>query len=620
MTQPTGTQGGYRNTLWWRLYDGAAQAADRAIGWDKLPKVFGLLVLIGLRNILRQRNLYDTSNLPSAVAPKVPPPAAETLTARTPDGSYNDLGSPAMGMAGTRFGRNVPLQWGYQETPDRILDPNPREVSRELLTRHDFIPATSLNLLAAAWIQFMVKDWFSHGGGDPQHYFELPLAEDDPWPQKPLQVLKTLPDPTRVHDGAGPQTFLNTETPWWDASQMYGGGTTSQDQLPRRSGIDGKLVIGADNRLVLPDDPALSPAFVPGWWLGLNMMSTIFIREHNAIADALKVAYPQWTDEDLYQRARLITAALIAKIHTAEWTPAIIAHPTTVTAMRANWWGIAGERFHQLFGRISKSEEISGIPGSEQDHYGVPYSLTEEFSIVYRMHPLIADSYTFRSVADDQLIAEYSFPDIAGPHAQEVAQRIDLGDAIYSFGVAHPGALVLNNYPRFLQQFQRPDNDRLMDLAATDIVRSRELGVPRYNQFRRLLHLKPARSFEDLTDDPAQLAALRRLYRDVDSVDTIVGMLAEKKPTGFGFSDTAFRIFIVMASRRLNSDRFFTNDFTPEIYTSIGMDWVEQTSMIDIVLRHYPQLRPSLRGVTNAFQPWKRVSISVGSPGSPGSP
>ena len=42
--------------------------------------------------------------------------------------------------------------------------------------------------------------------------------------------------------------------------------------------------------------------------------------------------------------------------------------------------------------------------------------------------------------------------------------------------------------------------------------------------------------------------------------------------------------------------------------------------MIDIVLRHYPQLRPSLRGVTNAFQPWKRVSISVGSPGSPGSP
>ena len=130
-----------------------------------------------------------------------------------------------------------------------------------------------------------------------------------------------------------------------------------------------------------------------------------------------------------------------------------------------------------------------------------------------------------------------------------MAERIDLGDAFYSFGVAYPGALVLNNYPRFLQQFQRPDNDQLMDLAATDILRSRELGVPRYNQFRRLLHLKPAQRFEDLTEDRVQLAALRLLYRDVDSVDTIVGMLAEKRPTGFGFSDTAFRIFILMASR-----------------------------------------------------------------------
>jgi Animal haem peroxidase len=610
MSQPSRTQQGYRNTFWWRIYDGAAQAADRAVGWDKLPRVLGLLVLVGLRNTLRQRNLYDTSVLPSAVPPKVPDPGPETFTTRTPDGSYNDLGQPPMGMGGTRFGRNVPLRWGYQEGPDRILDPNPREVSRELLTRHEFIPATSLNLLAAAWIQFMVKDWLSHGAGDPQHHFELPLADDDPWPQRPLRVLKTLPDPTRAHDDLGPQTFLNTETPWWDASQLYGG---ARDRLPRRSGADGKLLIGPGNRLVFPDDPARSPAFVPGWWLGLNMMSTVFIREHNAVADALKAAYPQWTDEDLYQRARLVIAGLIAKIHTVEWTPAIIAHPTTITAMSANWWGLAGKRIHQLFGRVANSEVISGIPGSPVNHFGVPYSLTEEFSIVYRMHPLIADNYVFRSAADDRLIAEHSFPEIAGPHAQAVAEQIDLGDAFYSFGVAHPGALVLNNYPRFLQQFQRPDNDRLMDLAATDILRSRELGVPRYNQFRRLLHLKPARSFEDLTEDPAQLAALRRLYRDVDSVDTIVGMLAEKRPTGFGFSDTAFRIFILMASRRLNSDRYFTQDFTPEIYTQLGLDWVQQTSMTDILLRHYPQLRPALRGVPNAFQPWRQVGGSASS-------
>ena len=202
MSQPSRTQNGYRNTLWWRIYDEAAQAADRAVGWDKLPRVLGLLVLVGLRNILRQRNLYDTSALPSNVAPKMPDPGPETLTTRMPDGSYNDLGQPAMGMAGTRFGRNVPLRWGYQEGPDRILDPNPREVSRELLTRHDFIPATSLNLLAAAWIQFMVKDWLSHGAGDPQHHFELPLADDDPWQKGQRAGPPTMPDTTQQQEAA----------------------------------------------------------------------------------------------------------------------------------------------------------------------------------------------------------------------------------------------------------------------------------------------------------------------------------------------------------------------------------------------------------------------------------
>jgi len=87
-------------------------------------------------------------------------------------------------------------------------------------------------------------------------------------------------------------------------------------------------------------------------------------------------------------------------------------------------------------------------------------------------------------------------------------------------------------------------------------------------------------------------------------VDTIVGMFAEKKPAGFGFSDTAFRIFILMASRRLNSDRYFTEDFNADVYTQLGMDWVQGTTMTDVLLRHYPQLRRSVRGVSNAFAPW----------------
>ena len=88
--------------------------------------------------------------------------------------------------------------------------------------------------------------------------------------------------------------------------------------------------------------------------------------------------------------------------------------------------------------------------------------------------------------------------------------------------------------------------------------------MPRYNEFRRLLPPQAASStFEDLTDDPEWAEELRDVYGDVERVDLMVGLYAEPLPKGFGFSDTAFRIFILMASRRLNSDRFFTRDYTP---------------------------------------------------------
>jgi hypothetical protein len=138
-------------------------------------------------------------------------------------------------------------------------------------------------------------------------------------------------------------------------------------------------------------------------------------------------------------------------------------------------------------------------------------------------------------------------------------------------------------------------------------MRVRERGVPRYNRFRQLLGLKPAESFEQLTNDPAWVEELKRVYGDVDRVDLMVGLYAEPLPKGFGFSDTAFRIFILMASRRLKSDRFFTTDYTPEIYTQTGLDWVSNTTMVDVLLRHYAELAPALQGVENAFAPWARV-------------
>jgi hypothetical protein len=298
----------------------------------------------------------------------------------------------------------------------------------------------------------------------------------------------------------------------------------------------------------------------------------------------------------------------VAKIHTVDWTTAVISHPTTVLALRTNWWGLAGERIHNRFGRISKSEVISGIPGSPTEHYDVPYSLTEEFVAVYRMHPLLPDDFPLRSIGDDTVVEEATLRTLSGPGAIEAMHRRSMTDLFYSFGRLHPGVVCLHNFPRFLQEFVRPDG-KLIDMAALDILRTRELGVPRYNDFRRLLHLQPAKDFDDLTDNPVWAEELRRVYDgDIEKLDLMPGMYAERLPKGFAFSDTAFRIFVLMASRRFNSDRFFTDDYTPEVYTKAGLDWIDDNDMKSVLLRHYPELKATMAGVKNAFHPWKATA------------
>jgi hypothetical protein len=225
------------------------------------------------------------------------------------------------------------------------------------------------------------------------------------------------------------------------------------------------------------------------------------------------------------------------------------------------------------------------------------------------MHPLIPDEFTFRSAETGEALQgleKLELAEVAGRNTFEITRRAPMRDLFYSFGIVHPGEITLHNYPRGLQNLTRPDNGELMDLATTDILRTRELGLPRYNEFRELLHRPPVRTFEELTDDPTWAEELRHVYEDdIDLVDLMVGLYAEPRPKGFGFSDTAFRIFILMASRRLNSDRFFTTDYTPEVYTQVGLDWIDDNDMSSVLLRHFPDLAPSLRNIKNAFFPWR---------------
>jgi hypothetical protein len=162
-----------------------------------------------------------------------------------------------------------------------------------------------------------------------------------------------------------------------------------------------------------------------------------------------------------------------------------------------------------------------------------------------------------------------------------------------------------------MRNLSTPDGQH-RDLGTVDILRDRERGVPRYNQFRRLLRMSVPKTFEELTDGDKQLAGeLREVYGDIELVDALVGSHSEPVPKGFGFSDTAFRIFILMASRRLNSDRFIAGQWNAETYTKEGFHWLQNTGMNDVLVRHFPELKVHLKNSKNVFAPWEKLPEST---------
>ena len=612
--------------------------------WDGRRWLSGVLTLAYIRELLNAHNLVSTYPAGELVAfqkrgqPR--PPSVENF--RTADGSWNSLTDPKEGAAGTRFLRNVDLSAAQPEMGERLETPNAREISLELLRRPEddngqpIVQEVSfLNLLAASWIQFMIHDWVSHSDTERGAFIRVDLREGDPaqdrYLQPDLAIGKTQVDPTRKRPTGGVKepavtSFINEVTHWWDGSQIYGSDQVTQDSL--RSKDLGKMQLKDDGTLPVDSSTGVEKAgFLRNWWVGLSMLHTLFVREHNAICDMLHEAYPHWDNECLFNVARLINAALMAKIHSVEWTPAILPNQTLDTGLNSNWYGLLtfwlrkGKARKTVADVNIRNPELGGIVGNPINKHDCVYGLSEEFVEVYRLHSLLPETLQLQRPGEDktdpvplpatrQHGSACMTQDCTGKKCPNFSaggtKKYAMSDLFYSFGNQHPGALVLNNFPRFMQELSVAGNT-FLDMGTVDIVRARERGVPRYNEFRRQLGLNPIRSFDDLTDDPDIRKKLKSVYRQgVEDLDLLIGTLAEtQRPNGFGFGETVFQIFILSASRRLQADRFYTDCYNEDVYTAEGLRWIDQTDLKTVILRHYPELADTgLANIKNAFEPW----------------
>jgi Animal haem peroxidase len=568
-----------------------------------------------------------------------------------------------------------------------------------------------------------------------------------------------------------PKTTANHVTAWWDASQLYGYDERSGKRVKRDPQDPAKLLLmpvregaGDGDKLgYLPVFEAVDPinpewsgqeatAFSDNWSIGMSFYHNVFAREHNTFVDAFRkqaallpngdsglknpanpdqvIRYRDVTSNELFEVARLVVAAEIAKIHTIEWTTQLLYNEPLNRGMNANWsgvfakQGVVADALKEVVRRLGDSEDakkanslyaaFAGGPGifglgnrvyegvplvglinpNKEDrwdlknddhingginHFGSPFNFPEEFITVYRLHPLLPDLIEYREWNKEPNVIRQRVPVIETfrGKATEVMRQKGLANWALSMGRQRIGALTLQNHPQFLQnlkmnRLQSPTQQ--IDVAALDLIRDRERGVPRYNEFRRQYGLKQLTSFDDFVDtrifkfssarreQEALVQTLREVYGqhqcneskviteaqlnddrspindclgypngslvdNIEDVDTVVGWLAEfRRPHGFAISETQFVVFILNASRRLFSDRFFTSSFRPEFYTTFGVEWVTNNGpgpevmeqgmpngheqpvspMKRVLLRTMPQLASELQGVVNVFDPWAR--------------
>ena len=605
--------------------------------WPKMKKGFvGDLMadmkIASIRNWMNANTLKSTEEPGQLVNGQQPGQKRPEWTTRfrTATGAWT-TDDPSEGSAGARIAwqGKSPIA---EVRRDRSLDadlPSVREVSRAFLVNNgEQKKAPFLNNLAIAWIQFELHDWVNHRQADTSEHkaFKVELAEDDPirkrYGQDAMYFRQTQPD---VKPTKGTQTYRSEVTAWWDGSQVYGSDQATQDKL--RTGKDGKIL--ADGKLRL-DDGQLPvdeqgrelSGFTRNWWAGLSMFHTLFAKNHNAICDKIKAGHPTWSSDQIFNTARMVNAAIMAKIHTVEWTPAVLPTKTLAVGMNTNWNGIIDTMTNVFKDRKALSgvdvtdPVLGGLVGGKRNGLGTPYNFGEQFSEVYRLHAGFLQELLVRQIGHAEPVAKIEADATREQGAQAVSKKFGMSTLINSLGYEKMAALVNNNYPEFFSELS-VEGSPVMDLGAADILRARERGVPPYNEFRRQLGLPEIEKFEDLGVDKETLAKLKKMYGDgpegVAKLDLLVGTLCEGDRPLMGFGQTLFAVFIQFASGRLMRDPWFSKEkFNEQYYTKEGIELIDKANLKDIMLEHYPELAQSgLAGVNNAFEPWSSTAESA---------
>lgn len=500
---------------------------------------------------------------------------------RTIDGTFNNLANPEWGSAQENVRLLLP-QMGYADgisAPGGTDRPNPREISNRIFEQN-FMIHDPLQLSDYTWVFGQFIDHDVTFTPDSEVSLDIPVPEGDIFfdPRNTgtatIAMRRNIWDPSTGNSVDNPRRHPNIITAYLDGSAVYGSEPHMAEWI--RSHKDGKLKVSEGNMLpfntvtgafedeVDPDAPHMEnpvgiirKQFVAGDVRAnenpvLLAFHTLFVREHNRICDELKAEHPDWGDEELYQYARKIVGGIIQAIVYEEWLPTMgvelppyTGYDPNVHAQVFNSFSAAAFRM----GHTLLNANLQRVMNNGAQHPEGPVQLRRAF-----FNPLLV-------MEEDGLD-----PFFKGMGVQ-TQQNFDnhVVDDVRNFLFGPPGSPGL-------------------DLAAININRGRERGLPDFNSIRVALGLEPYQLFREIHSDQRVSGRLLGLYRDINNVDAWVGMMAEEHASGDLFGETvkAFIRFQFQVLR--DGDRFYyEND---PLLTDEEKEDIRNTTLHDVIIRN----------------------------------
>ena len=486
------------------------------------------------------------------------------------DGRDNNLNQPEMGSADSQLIRLVaPDYEDGMNQPAGADRPSTREISNTLSAqRESILNSGNATDFLWQWGQFFDHDIDLTGAVVPQETMDIsvPMGDPDFDPARTGEMVipfdRSLYDHRSGDSPDNPRQQVNMITAFVDASNVYG---SDSERAAALRTLDGSGRMRMSEGDLLPFNTAGFPnagGSRPDFYLagdvraneqiGLTALHTLFVREHNRLADELVIERPDLSGEEIYQRAKAVVAALIQVVTYREVLPLLLGdgalepyrgYRPDIDPGIANVFATASYRF----GHSMVSETLM--------------RLNDDGSEFATGHLAVRDAF----FSPHQMMGAEGLESLLRGLAAQPAQEIDLQvvDELRNFLFGDPG-------------------EGGMDLVALNIQRGRDHGLPDFNSVRIAYGLDPVESYDEVSSDLRVRTALELLYATPDDIDAWVGCLAEDHLDGAMVGELTWTVLVDQFQRLRDGDRFwYENTFSPGAIAEL-----EATRLSDIIRRN----------------------------------